>query len=358
MQKEYGSNFCEELQKSGGLLEDSDGRLFFDSGRSALRYLLDFLGARIERVLLPQYDCESVLEPFIERNYRISYYPVDRYFRPCGKELRRLVEKEKPQLILVQAYFGFDTLADERDFLADIRKQGVTVIEDITHSLFLSSLKDCSDYRFASLRKWCAIPDGGILLGPQKHFPSVSPGMRENTEFVTERIEAQRQKREYFARGDGEAPKGFIALYDRSEALLDIQKNYYTMSLYTRERIASLEREKIISSRRSCYDVLKGALSRVPYIEIIYPDLPENAVPLYFPVYISPDKRDRLRLRMREKGIFLPVIWPLPTVLGETVSDGVRDIYNKILAIPCDQRYTGKDMRFIADVIKQEIELC
>ncbi|MCM1307115.1 MAG: hypothetical protein NC223_00785 [Butyrivibrio sp.] len=355
MQKEYGSNFCEELQISGERLEDSDGRLFFDSGRSALRCLLDLPGEDIQRVLLPQYDCESVLEPFVERKYEISYYPVDRYFRPCGEALRRLAAEKKPQLILVQAYFGVDTLAEERAFFAELREKGVIIAEDITHSMFVSGMRECADYRFGSIRKWCALPDGGVLLGARDKLRMRAGRLRENTDFIRERLEAQKRKREYFARGSEGAPKDFIALYDGSEARLDAQKGCYTMSEYTRERLGALDVEELVLSRRRNYGVLAEELADVCGIEAVYPKLSQNAVPLYFPIYVRAD-RDGLRLRMRQRGIFLPVIWPIPPMLEKTVSEEVGKIYDTVLAVPCDQRYTGEDMRFIADAVRQETE--
>lgn len=41
--KEFGSNFCEELSKHSETLKDKENIIFFDTGRSALRFLLDNL---------------------------------------------------------------------------------------------------------------------------------------------------------------------------------------------------------------------------------------------------------------------------------------------------------------------------
>ena len=43
-------------------------------------------------------------------------------------------------------------------------RQGIIIVEDITHSLLSDCWQSCADYMVGSLRKWCAIPDGGILI--------------------------------------------------------------------------------------------------------------------------------------------------------------------------------------------------
>lgn len=357
MQKEYGSNFCEELNKGAGRLEDGHGRIFFDSGRSALRYLLDALGTEIKSVMLPQYNCESVFEPFIKRAREINYYPLDRKLRPCAGEFERLVRKVNPKLILVQSYFGFDTLAGERDFLEGLREQGVIIVEDITHRMFMTGVTECSDYRFASLRKWCQIPDGGVLLGLDKNKTPDGENMRENTGFVDMRLEAQRLKRAFIACETERTDKSFIALYDESERMLDSQEGCYTMSSYTRDRITALDCGGIIFRRRDNYSALNEALRGANGMETVFPCLAENAVPLYFPIYIKNGARDELRMRMRRKNIFLPVIWPASPMLKD-ISGAVSDIYNMILAVPCDQRYGREEMLYIAGEIKNELKFC
>ena len=63
MEREIGGNFCEEILKCDKKLEDNERIIWFDTGRSAIRFLLDRLGNKIKRVLLPQYACESPPTP-------------------------------------------------------------------------------------------------------------------------------------------------------------------------------------------------------------------------------------------------------------------------------------------------------
>lgn len=356
-EKEFGSNFCDELLKSDRRLDNNDKVLFFDSGRSAIRYLLDYLGEKIKRVMLPQYTCESVLKPFVEREYEILYYPINKSFELCKEDFIQLLEDKKPNLILVQAYFGFDTLNKDRNFLKELCRQGIIIVEDVTHSIFSNNWVECADFMVGSLRKWCSIPDGGVLAGREKWDQERIPEqlrIEENINFISKRIAAQKEKREYNA-GHTLDKKRFITLFEESEAVLDEQKKYYSMSLYTRERIEAVDWHEIAFKRKRNYHILKEILNGIAEIGLPFCEEFEKVVPLYYPVYIKENKRNSLRNAMRERNIFLSIIWPVPTMLVGKITDEVKEIYDTILAIPCDQRYAQQDMMLIANTIVREI---
>lgn len=360
MKKEIGGNFCEKLLKSNRILQDSKRIIFLDSGRSAIRYLLDLLKDKIKRVMLPQYVCESVLIPFVEKKYQITYYPVDEKLQLLREDFEQLIEAKNPQLVLVQSYFGFDTLNEERTFLKKLSRQGVTVVEDITHILLSECWKPCADYMIGSLRKWCAIPDGGILIKTsdkeeENAFQTLQ--QEENIEFLSVRLSAQEEKRKFMGGTENRSSDKnvFISLFDESESILDRQSRYYTMSKYTRERIISVDWKRIAHKRKENYCVLRDSLKGISGIEIIFPHISDNTVPLYFPVLMDGNKRDSIRYSMRKNNILLPVIWPVPSFLTNSLVVEVKRIYDEILAIPCDQRYTKQEMRFIADKIRRQM---
>lgn len=359
MEIEVGGNFCEELTKGNQRIEDSERVLWFDTGRSAIRCLLDLLGDRIERVMLPQYVCESMLKPFIEKRYQIIYYPINTNFQLIREDFEQLLKAESPQLVLVQAYFGVDTLCEDRAFLKELSSQGIIVVEDITHSLLADYWRSGADYMVGSLRKWCSIPDGGVLIKESnngKEHQRVGLHLEENSKFLDTRLAAQNEKRKFLGTEDQLSDKGkFISLFDKSESILDEQKKYYTMSVYTRERIISVDWQGMSNVRRANYCILEEALENTDGIEICFPHLKSNTVPLYFPVFIDKAKRNFLRNSMREQDILLPVIWPVSSFLNNRISMTVAKIYDEILAVPCDQRYTAEEMYFVGDKIKQKI---
>lgn len=359
--KEWGSNFCEKLYDTNSFLLDSIQTMYFDTGRSALRYLLSHLKIKEKRVMLPQYICESMISPFEESGYNIFYYSIGADFKIKQKELEKNVQELKPKMILVQTYFGFDTLEPIREYLNNIRKKGIIIIEDITHSIFSNTWKICSDYKIGSLRKWCSIPDGGVLINllqePQKTFINGNK-LQENISYVEMRLEAQRKKSIYLEslnKDNTDLKKDFIELFDQSERLLDGQKQSFTMSKYTREHIKGINWNKMALQRRRNYNYLETLMQNITDVKLTGLKLEEDTVPLYYPIYVKNGKRDRLRKDMFLDNIMLPVIWPTPLEVKEYLSDQVKKIYNEILTIPCDQRYGKQDMIWIAEKIQKHM---
>lgn len=358
--KEFGSNFCEELEVSPLFLNDSNSRLFFDSGRSALRFLLNQIGRKISKVLLPEYICDSVILPFLECEHQIVYYPVDKFFKIKKEAFIDTVTSEKPQLIFVQTYFGIDTFAELKTYLEELREKDIFIIEDITHSLFSKHiwLDRGADYMIGSLRKWCSIPDGGILIVKSqkgKRLINTIP-LEENVNFVQMRLEAQKEKRQYLKLNNNKIEKKrFIQLYDSSEKLLNLESKYYTMSQYTRARINSINYIELVKSRQSNFLELKYRLKDIPIIKVLDLEHEKNVVPLYCPIYVYGNIRNTLRLNLQDKNILLPVIWPKSNYLPVKVSNEVDWIYSHILAIPCDQRYRSEDLKEVVEEIKNII---
>lgn len=356
MRKEIGSNFCEEMEKTDAMLKDNSHIMYFDSARSAYRYFLTCCEKNLHRVMLPQYTCQSVIEPFEDMGIDISYYPINSNLQIDRRVFNKIFAENKPDMILVQTYFGFDTLKEERDFLETIRKKGILILEDVTHCVLTNNWKNCSDYKVASLRKWCGIPDGGFLaVSGKKEDVSFRQydSINENVEYVTERLKAQEEKRRYFeqeADEDLNEKMLFIKGYDKSEGILERQTQYYTMSKYTRERITGIPWQKIAAKRRQNYNYLKIILEDMKGFQLLDYELDIEVVPLYFPVFIS-DRREEFRKYMREKNIMLPVIWPIPESAEMHLDRQVRKIYDSIVVIPCDQRYGEEDMKYVVGEI-------
>lgn len=354
MRKEIGGNFCEEIKTTNYPIKDSTHIRFFDTGRSAIRYLLKSIG--IKKALLPQFTCESIITPFLEKGVFTEFYSIDNKFEIEVESFLKCIEKFQPDLILVHAYFGFDTLLHTRNLLMELRRKGIIIVEDITQCIFMKNL-NYADYYVGSLRKWCEIPDGGFLASSfydiisMIHLPN---SFGENLEFLSKRKLAQKKKREYFSKDlpDFDEEKlNFIKLYEESECLLDTQKECFSMSDYSRDRINALDWDTIKHKRQENFRYLRDNIYKSIYLNEIKLYSQTEDIPLYFPVLVDENKRDNLRIWMRHKNIMLPIIWPKSEYLNEKVNESVTQIYQRIIAIPCDQRYSIDDMNTIIEKI-------
>lgn len=361
MRKEIGSNFYEEIKRADTTLRRDKHTLLFDTGRSAIRFLLKMQGEHWKTVLLPMYTCESIVVPFEEQHLEIVFYPINKRLEPDKNSLEQLVNLYNPDVIFVQTYFGFDTLKEIRSFLQKMREKKIVIIEDVTHSMYDNHESSCVDYRLLSLRKWCSIPDGGILWchkGFEESVIQEYDKLSENTQYVEMRLQAQENKRRYFekeADDSWEEKQSFITLFDGSEEMLDRQNECYTMSSYSCERILGVDWKQDAERRKSNFFYLHRQLQGIEGIEFLEFPMQEGAVPLYFPVFLRKD-RDELRKYLRSQDVLLAVIWPLPESIRKHLVPEVKEIYDEILVIPCDQRYTIDDMQVIVKRIREWYE--
>ena len=166
---EIGSEFWlekkEENNHTSYIIDSNENKILCMSGRTAIDYAL-FLFQKQRKILdvyFPSYCCQSMLQPFLERNIKIHFYSV-RFEK--GKFIFDIDCNKKCDLFFAMNYFGF--AANNMDYYIDnFKRKNVIVIEDSTHS-WLSQRKynRNSDFVVASLRKWFPIISGGVLINP------------------------------------------------------------------------------------------------------------------------------------------------------------------------------------------------
>ena len=131
------------------------------SGRCAIYLCLkDSMLTDTRRVAyLPAYTCETVSGCFVKAGYQIYYYDVDEHMVPLFDE--NLISKIS--FLLICGYYGFTTF--DTGFVKRCRKNGVTVMQDTTHTAFsMEATCPDTDYVAVSLRKWMGVTSGGLAF--------------------------------------------------------------------------------------------------------------------------------------------------------------------------------------------------
>ncbi len=325
------------------------------SGRDAIELALQQITNR-RKCLLPMYTCDTVDMPFVRKGYEVAYYPVGKDMRPNRAKFIEYIDQFQPEVILVHGYYGQDTLSEIRKDIEVFQKQGGIVIEDVTQTLFLPA-HITADYCVCSLRKWFGIPDGGFLLS--KTRIKNKPQTKRN-DFVQEKWQALTLKWDYLRRikqedADlSEMKQYFLAKNIRAEELLDEDAKVYQISDYASRILHTVhfaENERRRSENaRVLYEGVHP-LCRKGEIELplIYDG---NTAPLYVPIYIP--NREAFQKFMRERDIYLPVLWPISQYITQMCEDTLY-IYENMLAIPCDYRYTTADMQLIIEAVQDYI---
>lgn len=335
--------------------ESADER-FLSSGRQAIRFCLRDLqqdpGRQKERrvALLPEFTCASVIQPFLQENYELCFYPVQRNLQVSWAGINRLSEQYRASVVLFHPYFGFDTMC--RD---EALRPGIKYIYDATQSFYSAIGYSQADYEIASIRKWGPFLDGACcrkLKGrffPQEILP-------QDTEMLTVQEQAFRLKAEYISTGQGNKA-GFLELFGRASDLLKRREQIHAMSDLAQNYYFSFDDTALKEQRRSNYEELLSFPQWSEIGQVVFPGLSATQVPLYFPFFVSKGRRKLLQSFLIREDIYAPVIWPLPDFLKKAgVSTDSQWLYEHMLVLPVDQRYRTADMLRIKAVLSNYLK--
>lgn len=309
------------------------------NGRSAIRLAVDRLSP--DTVWLPSYLCTSIVDAIRDLDSTIRFYPVSYELEAGARSW--LDDLEENHLVLVIDYFGFPF---DRNVCTEVRHRGAWLMLDACQALYSVPKPDFADFAVYSPRKFVGVPDGGVL--------SIVSARAEAAEFQEAALDhspadwwfdslrslmlrrefdlrgGDRSWYELFGRCEENAPAGYYAISDFSQAVLDRSVNYRADA----------------QARRTNFKYLADKLRAVA----LYKQLPEAVVPLGFPVRTA--DRDRVRQGLFGDSIYPPVHWPLGAYVPDEFAESHR-LEADIMTIPCDQRYGREDMeRVVASVEK------
>lgn len=311
----------------------------YASGRAALYQILKYLKSEkgVSRVLLPDYLCSSVLVPVTKLELEYEFYPID---EALELEEEAFSELYKPgTVILVINYFGLKDLKEQVAFIRNLDKDAIIIEDDVqAYYEFKKPLGEV-DFKFTSLRKTFAVPDGGLVktnsplpvietpntFGQYKAAAALLKSMREGN--FNDQI--------------------YLEMFEKGESIIDDELEC-GMSQIAAKLYGSLDEEHMKIRRINNARHIVKQLNKIG----IKPMLPliEGYVPLFIPVMLN--NRDEVRKRMFQHEVFCPVHWPLEGMdlkCGKVMSETE-------LSLIVDQRYSQKDMEKIESLIGKYIK--
>jgi len=300
------------------------------NARSGIRLLADLM--RPTSVWAPSFLCQAIVDAVESSAATLRYYEVD---YDLGIPTDRWTSELAPgDLVLLIDYFGFPF---DRGMGARARERGAMVLEDASQALLSRHVGLHSDFVLFSPRKWVGVPDGGILRlgdGCSLEMPALEPPAAA---WWLKALDAAVLRREF----DGGLPtREWYELFREAEQASPVGP--YAMSQLTRTILEnSVDYPQVARRREENYRTLLEDLADYA----IFPVLQPGVTPLGFPVRIR--NRDEVRQRLFEQEIYPPVHWPVAGVVPR-IYEASHLLADRILTIPCDQRYGREDMRRIA----------
>ena len=284
-----------------------------------------------------------MVTPFIN-NYEVVFYKLN---SDLSADFSDILTKISPNTIfLYMNYFGIPTLTVNQLRLLQKDFLDLIYIEDCTHD-FLNRRKEdfIPDYLVCSVRKWLAIPDGGFLISKEKiNFPKETDLFFSNL-----RLQALKNKSKYLKNGMTDLKAQYRMELAHATEYLDKSTKVVDISQESIELIMKIDFDKIYNKRKENAEILYKELNKVDNIRLL--PLSSFNSTLYFPILVN--NRDIIQKELAKQNIYCPVIWPLP---DNQVCKVSKEVADHMLALPCDHRYHGFDMKHISGVLKNILE--
>lgn len=311
----------------------SDKNIFLFNGRSAIFSIINTL--KPEKVWLPDYLCETILDAVNKTKTKINFYNIN--YNLKIDNLDWIKKLNNNDLVILIEYFGFPV---EPDIIKKIKTKKAGILLDAAQSLLSKNTRAASDFIVYSPRKLVGVPAGAVIQTNNKKFISniyLQYVCEENLFFIYKAY----QKRTAFDNDFRTEWYNDYKLSVQNQIIGNYRIDDFSLSVLK----FGINYKNIAEKRRENYKFLLSELSDIA----IYKTLPDNVVPLGFP--ILSDKRGEIIEMLYKNSIFAPVHWP--------VTDNNRP-YNKMLkkneiTLICDQRYNSEDLMQMVKLIKSKL---
>lgn len=308
-----------------------DNTLAFHNLRSALLHLLNHF--QPEKVWLPAYICQAVVDAVERSRVEFAYYPITATLSPDVEFLQNVINGG--DAILGVDYFG---RSPSEDFLTLVNlRVDVTWIEDRAQAL-ATGQSPWGDFILYSPRKILGVPDGGLLVSRGKSLgrPSLRP--TDSEEF----LQPYRMRQQDVNEVNNDI---WYARFLEEEALMDA--GVVGMSELTKNILLCSDPQAHGEQRRRNFEVLANSeLASYGLVD----DWDKLTIPMGFPIRVP--AAGRLVQQLAQHRIFLPRYWPdLPA--NRDVFEFEQSLAASVVLLPVDHRYGETHMQtLISEVTK------
>jgi hypothetical protein len=319
---------------------------FYSTGRDALFSVLS--GLRAQRIWIPDFISRQLFDTIRQTGLEVHFYPITEQLLADEAWVAGI---QSGDIVFVTHLFGITQTA----LLASLAKKDAVVISDLTQKPYSpagwQSIATQSSYIMSSLRISMALPDGAILASTKHEIDS--PKELPVDEFWALRAAA------LLSRG-GSANQGFMSdennhLFKKSELWADSNPAAARkMSDCSRALLTTLSENDWETDRKQTHHnqaILATHLADRVSCPQVKPTrtLPEIAVSTFFPIVLQPAQRTRLKTVLADQRIYCPVHWDTSFLTTP------HPLSQQILSIPCDARYTNRDMKYVATIIMAHV---
>ena len=311
--REIGGYIEFETFRSPMLYDDG---IKLNCGRNAFAYLIE--SRNIRKVCFPKMMCDSDDKVLSDYNLEVRYYSI-------GKDLKMEdITLGDNEWLYVVNYYG--QLTDE--YIVSLKKKYDRIILDNAQAYFHRPIAGIDT--IYTCRKFFGVSDGAVLYTEAKldrELPVDESYNRIN--FLVGRFErtASEFYGEYAANND-----------------LFFEEPLKRMSRLTENFLRGIDYDFTENRRTENFRHYHEELASVNRLEL---NIPKGA--FMYPLYV--DNGLSIREKLKEMKIYIPTLWP--NVFDRcTEKDAESDLAENILPLPCDQRYSYDEIKYVIEAIR------
>jgi dTDP-4-amino-4,6-dideoxygalactose transaminase len=349
-------------------------RRYTTSGRAAIALALHVLEiAPGDKVLVPTYHCPTMIAPVARSGAVPMFYPTT---ASGGADLEWLQSAALAgtRAMLATHYFGFPQPMSRLRAFCDAHR--IALIEHCAHAFFGVSegmaVGSRGDVAIASLPKFFPVPEGGLIVSathPLMDLGLTACSWSDEVKVVADAIEIgvvhgrlpglntllggvfslkNRLRRRYHP-ADKLASRGG----ESAKPGVDVRLDSLRPAVAARWIASSVTQSRIVGNRRRNYAALASCLSRIDGAHALRPDLPDDAAPYVFPLYVNDPAARYQRLRSAGIPIFRwDEVWPgTPVLEGDQGLDWAHRVYQ----LGCHQDLPLPDIEAIPETVREFI---
>jgi len=306
-----------ELELSRGEEYHSDA-IRLNTGRNAFEYILR--AKKYNKVYLPYYTCDVMLEPITKLNLDYEFYFIDSNFVP----IFNYSNVQENEVFVYNNYFG---ICDEQT--REVAAHCKNLIIDNSQAFYSKPIK-CVD-TFYSPRKFFGLPDGAYLYTDTL------------LDYNLERDISYKRCEHLLGRIDSGAETHFHTYKENSKDLSN--QPIMEMSNLTKRLLASIDYNTIAQKRRQNFDFLHNKLGDRNILKFI---ISATEVPMVYPLFV--DNGPLLKQKLIANKIYVATYWPNVFEWAE-LNSFENELAKNLIAIPVDQRYSIDVLSRLLDII-------
>lgn len=313
----------------------NDGTYHYASGRAALYQILKYLKEEkgITSILLPDYLCDTILVPIRKLAIEYTFFPLNEKLELEKDKFKEVYKKNS--VVLLINYFGLQDLSEQIAIIRNIDADVIIIEDDVQAYYEFKKPLGNIDFKYTSLRKTFAIPDGGLVKTEHPLSIIDKPNTFGQYKAASSLMKAMRE-------GNFD-DSVYLDISKIGGSKIDDELDC-SMSLVSERLYACLDEEEVKARRQKNAKYLTEKMSEKG-IPTLLP-VSEDKVPLFVPILL--ENRDEVRKQMFQHEIFSPVHWPL---VGMKVQKGAEMTAHE-LSLVVDQRYELKDMDEIIKLLQ------